>query len=49
MFDALKKIHYSGKRGDLVRIPCKRKGTRTDRQESLILAVAGKGKSIGRE
>lgn len=43
MFDAWKKIHYSGKVGDLVRIPCKLNGSLTERYSSLLVAVGGKG------
>ena len=49
MFDSFKKIYYSGKVGDLVRIPCKTRGQVSDRQAALILAVSGLGKSVGRD
>lgn len=42
MFDAWKKIYYSGVKGDVVRIPCKENGKITDREAGLIRAVATK-------
>ena len=45
MFEAWKKIYYSGKRGDIVRIPNKMKGTLTDRNSGLIIATMGKNPS----
>lgn len=50
MFEAFKKIDYSGKIGDLVRIPCKTRGeTPSNRQAALMLAFAGKGRHIGKD
>ena len=49
MFEAFKKIHYSGKVGDLVRIPCKERGGVSGREAALILAVSGNGKHVGRD
>lgn len=50
MFEAFRKIYYSGKAGDLVRIPCKTRGeTLSNREHALMLAFAGKGKSVGRD
>lgn len=42
MFEAWKKIHYSGRVGDLVRIPNKMKGNLTDRNTGLIIATMTK-------
>ena len=45
MFEAWKKIHYSGIKGDIVRIPDKMKGNLTDRNVGLIVATMGKDPS----
>ncbi len=45
MFDAWKKIYYSGIKGDVVRIPNKMKGGLTDRNSGLIIATMGKNPS----
>ncbi len=45
MFEAWKKIHYSGVKGDVVRIPDKMKGKLTDRNVGLIVATMGKDPS----
>lgn len=43
MFEAFKKIEYSGIKGDIVRIPNKERGEHvTDRTAGLIKALAGK-------
>ncbi|MBQ9756297.1 MAG: hypothetical protein IJV99_01730 [Clostridia bacterium] len=45
MFDAWKKIYYSGVQGDIVRIPNKMKGSVTDRDAGLMIATMGKNPS----
>lgn len=49
MFEAFKKIYYSGKVGDLVKIPCKERGEVSGRQYKLIQAVSCIGKHVGRD
>ena len=43
MFDAWKHITYTGKVGDIVRIPCKQNGTPSSRAGALYEAIGGKG------
>lgn len=43
MFDAWKKIEYTGKVDDIVRIPCRMNGNLTDRNDKLIISTCGKG------
>ena len=50
MFEAFRKIYYSGKVGDLVRIPCKTRGEHPSNREcALIRAFAGNGRHVGKD
>ncbi|MGN1052509.1 MAG: hypothetical protein ACI4SH_03865 [Candidatus Scatosoma sp.] len=50
MLEAFKKIYYSGKAGDLVRIPCKVRGEApSSRNIALLKAFLGKGNTFGKD